>query len=262
MPVAVINQTTIYYRWSGISDAPVLVLAHSLGASQAMWLRQEQALGERYRLLLYDQRGHGQSGTPHGPYSIEQFGMDLIVLLDHFNLTRVHFCGVSLGGMVGLWLAQKHPHRLSRLIVSNTAARIEDTTLLSSRMRTIEANGLNAIVNNVLERWFSPRFHLMNPDIVEAARSMLLATPVMGYIATSQAVCELDLRAGLANIQSHTLVITGQQDQATPPSWGRSIADCIPSARHVSLDAAHLANVEAADDFNREVLAFLSSADE
>ncbi len=259
MPFTLADHPRLFYRWSGTASRPVLVLSHSLGASQRMWKPQEQQLGEHFRLLLYDHRGHGQSQVPAGPYTIEQFGRDLIELLDHLRLAQVHFCGLSLGAMVGLWLAQNAPQRLGKLVVSNTAANIESTTLLAERVQKIQIDGLKSVADNVLARWFSDGFRADHPDVVRRSYRMLLKTSSEAYVATSQAVCQCDLRMRLQEIRTPTLVITGHYDLATPETWGKALVASISDARHVSLDAAHLSNVEAPAQYNRAVLEFLMS---
>ncbi len=264
MPELTINGVTLHYEWAGLpfeggeSGAPVLVLSHSLGASGAMWRHQVKAWGEHFSILLPDHRGHGRSSLPDGPYSIQDFGRDTLALLDALDLPRVRFCGVSLGGMTGLWLAQEAPERVERMAVCNTAARIEDPALLRERMVQIERDGLESIVEGVLERWFRPATRESQPGEIELARRMVLGTPAAGYAATGRAVCELDLREGLAGIEVPALVVAGRFDEATPPAWGQAIAKAIPEVRYEELEAAHLSNWDAADEFNEVVGRFLS----
>lgn len=247
----------LHYRWAGLENGPVLMLSHSLGTASDLWATQEATLGERYRLLLYDHRGHGESSTPPGPWTIADFGRDALGLLDQLVTGPVFFCGLSLGGMVGLWLAQHAPGRLRSLIVANTSAFTADPTLLRERLRTLENEGLGSIADNVLARWFTDRFCTEQPDVVAHFRSRLLATSLAGYRATAEAVCGLDLREGLSEIYTPVLVIMGQHDRAAPPAWGLAIAAAIPGAAQKSLDAAHLSNVEAAAAFDASTISFL-----
>ncbi len=249
------EQLSIHYRWAGQAQGPVLVLSHSLGTSSELWTPQLERLGLTFRLLLYDHRGHGQSGLPAGErWSIEDFACDLLALLDALGLERVGFCGLSLGGMVGLWLAQQHPDRLEWLVAANTAAYTEDPSLLEGRMEQIRQWGLESIADNVVERWFTAQFRASEGTTVDRFREMLCATPREAYLATSAAVCELDLRTGLSGIDLPTLVITGNADRATPPAWGQAIAQAVPLAGYRELPAAHLSNVEAAEAFTDTVL--------
>lgn len=249
------------YRWAGAAEGPVLVLAHSLGTTNAMWRGQLAALGKRFRLLLYDHRGHGVSELPPGPWSIGDFGRDVLGLLDHLGLDRVHFCGLSLGGMVGMWLAGNVPGRVSRLVLCNTAAVTEDPTLLRLRIAEVDRNGVQGIVESVLSRWFTEGFRGTQRDEVGYMRRMISATSPFAYAETSRVVLRLDLRAELERIIAPTLVVLGKQDQATPPEWNRAIAAAIRQAGVVELEAAHLSNIEARDAFNEAVLAFLVASD-
>lgn len=247
------------YRWAGRRDGPVLVFSHSLGTASDLWSSQEASLGNRFRLLLYDHRGHGESSAPEGEWTIDDFGRDALTVIEELAPEPVYFCGVSLGGMVGLWLARTAPDRLKRLVVANTSAFTEDPALLRGRLEEIERNGLESIAENVLDRWFTRDFRRSHPAVVERFRRRVLATPDASYIRTSEAVCNLDLRSKLGSIQRPTLVITGEFDEATPPAWGESIARAVPGASLASLRAAHLSNVEAASSFDEAVIRFLKA---
>lgn len=259
MPFADVGGFRLHHRWEGAGSGPVLLLSHSLGATSEMWRPQLAALGERFRVLLYDHRGHGQSGLPEPPWSIADFGRDALALLDHLKLSQVHFCGLSLGGMVGMWLAQNAPERIGRLVLCNTSARTEDPSLLRGRIAEVERGGMEPIVENILARWFTEEFHARHSSEVDTMRRMVRAASPLAYAATSHAVCDLDLRAGLDRIAAPTLVVIGGRDRATPPEWNRSIAAAIPGSETVELEAAHLSNIEAREAFNAAVLRFLNS---
>jgi 3-oxoadipate enol-lactonase len=169
-----------HHLQEGPEEAPVLVLSNSLGTTLEMWDEQAPALSERFRLLRYDHRGHGGSPVPPGPYKIEDLGRDVIALLDRLGVERFSFCGLSLGGMVGMWLASEAPERVERLVVCCTSARFAPDTF-DSRARTVRANGVGAIADTVVERWFTPAFREGRPQVVEWARRMLLETPAEGY---------------------------------------------------------------------------------
>jgi len=252
-----VDEADPWYRWSGRTDGPILVLSHSLGTDSGLWEWQEETLGRKFRLLLYDHRGHGRSGAPPGEWTIDDFGRDTLALIDRVAGEPVHFCGVSLGGMVGLWLASHAPERLDRLVVADTSAFTEDPSLLRARLARLKDAGLDSIADDVLSRWFTAAFREAHPERVERFRTKLLATSLESYRATSEAVCGLDLRDRLPSIRTPTLVITGRHDEATPPAWGEAIASAVPGAGLVTLDAAHLSNVEAAAAFDRAVRAFL-----
>ncbi|MGB0581714.1 MAG: 3-oxoadipate enol-lactonase [Limisphaerales bacterium] len=262
MPLFETENLRLFYRWEGRNDRPTLVLSHSLGCSCELWREQVAALGEHFRILLYDHRGHGRSESPEGEWSIDDFGCDLVKLLDHPQLEAVNFCGLSLGGMVGMWLAQNASDRIGKLVLCNTAAQTENPSLLQNRIRTIEEEGLAKIVGNVLERWFTMAFRQRQPARVAEFRSLLEATSDRSYAATSRAVCDLNLTAGLPDITHPALVIYGTHDTATPPSWNLAIAKAVRNARSVELPTAHLSNVEAAAEFNRVVLDFMSGSEQ
>ena len=249
----------LHFAWSGQEAGPVLVLSHSLGSDLSLWEENLSAWEEEFRILRYDHRGHGKSETPEGDWKIEDFGSDLVRLLDHLEVEEVLFCGVSLGGMVGLWVAENHPSRISRLVVANTSAYTEDPRLLECRIREVMSGGTKAIAEDVLEKWLTAEFREANPGTVERFRSTLWETSAEAYRKTSEAVCGLDLREGLSGIEIPVLVITGSFDQATPKEWGERIADQVPRARLRELTAAHLSNVERAEEFVAETLGFFRS---
>jgi 3-oxoadipate enol-lactonase len=248
------------YRFDGPADAPVLVLSHSLGCSVAMWEPQLAAFGERFRVLPYDHRGHGASPAPPGPYSIDEFGNDVVELLDSLGLERVRFCGLSLGGAVGIWLGAYAPERLERTVLCCTAARFATPEIWAERAATVRrAQSVEPLADAVMERWFTPEFRRDRPERVGEVRAMLVATPAEGYAASCDALAECDLRDVLARISVETLVVAGANDPATPPAQAEELVAAIPGSRlEVIADTAHLANIEQTDVFNRTILDFLA----
>ena len=247
----------IHYRWDGNSEGAALVLSHSLGANLDMWEPQVATLGRRLHLLRYDHPGHGESEARPGHATIADFGVDVLALLDQADLERVAFCGLSLGGMVGMWLGAHAPGRLTRLISSSAGARIADTTLLRGRIGTIRLQGLGAITDSVMNGWFTPGFRETNPQRVAWAKEMLLSTRAEAYAMTAETVCETDLRGELARVRVPTLVLYGSDDPSTPPAWNRAVQDGIAGATGKCLPGAHMLNVEAADAYSAAVLEFL-----
>lgn len=242
------------YRLEGPEDAPVLVMANSLGTTFRMWDEQAPALSERFRLLRYDHRGHGGSPVPPGPYGMDDLGRDVLALLDRLEIERASFCGLSIGGMVGMWVASEAPERIDRLVLCCTSARF-DPAAYNSRAETVRAEGVGVIADAVLERWFTPALHESRPDLVEWAGRMLRNTPVEGYAGCCEAIGGADLAGRLAEISVPTLVISGSDDPAAPVEKAEIIRDSIPGARLVVIEeAAHLANVEQPGAVTRAIL--------
>ena len=247
----------LHYELAGSANAPVLVLSNSLGTTMDMWLPQMPSFLEHFHVLRYDTRGHGLSAVSPGPYSIAQLGADVVALLDHLNIRRAHFCGLSMGGMTGIWLGAHAPERIERLVLCNTSAAIGVPEVWNTRIAKVRQDGMDAIVDNVLSRWFTPDFLTHAPAQVARVRTMLRNTSAQGYVANCAAVRDMDQRAALANIAAPTLVIGGKHDQATPPEHGELIARGIARARYAELNAAHLSNWETAQAFTQQVINFL-----
>ena len=240
------------HELDGPEGAPVLVLASSMGTTMAMWDPQLGPLSQRLRVLRYDHRGHGGSEVPDGPYRIEELGADLLGLLDQLGLDRVSFCGLSLGAMVGMWVAANAPGRIDRLALCCTAATVDGEVYLE-RAAKVRAGGTEAVAEEVLSRWFTPAFR--DHAQAERAAAMLRATPDEGYAGCCEALAAMDLRDGLARITAPTLVVAGAVDPATPPAKAQEIAAAIPGARlQVVPGAAHLANIEQPEQVTRLLL--------
>src|SRR5476651_2204930 len=240
MPYVVLNDIQLHYALDGDAHKPVLILSNSLGTTLDMWLPQLESFSRHYRVLRYDTRGHGNSTVTPGPYSTAQLAGDVIALMDHLQIAQAHFCGLSMGGQTGMWLALHHPKRLRRLVLSNTAAYIGPPA--------------DAIVS----RWLTPEFARQHPRNVEHLLAMLKATPPVGYAAGCIAVRDADLREQVRKIAAPTLIISGSADLPTPPPDGRYLQQQIAGARYVELAAAHLSNQECVDEFNDAVLEFLA----
>ncbi|WP_165949758.1 3-oxoadipate enol-lactonase [Micromonospora sp. KC207] len=229
----------------GPADAPVLLLGSSLGTSCAMWEPQVPALAERFRVIRYDHLGHGRSAAPAGPYTLDLLGRELLRTLDALDLPWVHYAGLSLGGMVGMWLAAHAPDRVRRLALLCTSASLGPPEQWRERAATVRAAGLPAIADAVVARWFTPAFAATRPDVVAGYRAMLTATSPVGYAACCEAIAAMDLRGDLGRVGAPTLVVAGADDPATPVEHARQIAGRIPGARLAVVGAAaHLANVE------------------
>jgi 3-oxoadipate enol-lactonase len=254
---ATIDGARIRYRLEGPAGAPFLVLSNSLGTNLDMWKPQVAALTRRFRVLRYDSRGHGLSAVTPGPYSIDRLARDVVALLDQLQIDRAHFCGLSMGGMAGMWLGVHAPQRMDKLVLCNTAPRIGSAERWNTRIDAVNKGGVEAVADTLMELWFTPRFRRAAADTVRRMRSMLVATSAEGYVASCAAVRDMDQWAALPGMDRPTLIVTGAHDVVTPLAEGRRMAEVVPGAEQVELDAAHISNIEAADRFNAEVLAFL-----
>lgn len=251
------SSVRIHYQLDGDASLPVLVLSNSLGTNFDMWQPQMAALTRHFRVLRYDTRGHGQSAVTEGPYAIAQLGGDVIALLDHLGLQRVHFCGLSMGGITGMWLALHHADRLDKLVLCNTAAYIGPPENWTNRAAAVERDGVASIAAAVVDKWLTPDFAAQQPELVQQLRAMLSATDARGYAANCLAVRDADLRADIGRITTPTLVIAGSGDIPTPPADGRYLAETIPGTQYVELYAAHLSNLQQVDGFSQAVVKFL-----
>lgn len=244
--------TALHHRITGADDAPVVLMGPSLGTNLNMWDLQ-LPLRDRLRLVRYDHRGHGGSPTPPGPYEIADIGRDVVALMDELEIERASHCGVSLGGMVGMWLAINLPERIERLVLICTAAHMPPATKWQERAaKVLDAGSTEPIADAVTERWLTPRFAAEHPEVRADLRAMLTATPADGYAWCCGAIERLDLRDELPRITAPTLVISGADDAATPVDKQAEIAAVVPAARHeVVASAAHVAPVEQPDPINR-----------
>ncbi|GAA1847951.1 3-oxoadipate enol-lactonase [Asanoa iriomotensis] len=232
------------YEAVGPASAPVVVLGSSLGTTRAMWAPQVASLSADFRVVAYDHRGHGASPVPPGPYAIEDLGRDVLGLLDHLGLDRVHYAGLSLGGMVGMWLAAHAPDRIDRLALLCTSAHLPPASGWHDRAATVRSAGMAAIADAVVARWFTPVFPA---DDAAAFSKALVAIDPDGYASCCEAIAAMDLRPVLGWITAPTLVIAGDADPATPPAHAQTIVDGVGAAMVVIPGAAHLANVERPD---------------
>jgi 3-oxoadipate enol-lactonase len=251
------------YEWDphppGRSDAPVIVFTGSLGTDLTMWQTQSERLGARFRTLRYDVRGHGASEAPPGPYSIADLGADLIALMDRLEIERASLCGLSIGGMISMWVAAHAPERVERLVLCCTSAQLGPPEAWHQRVAAVRAGGIEAIADAVLARWFTPGFASEHPEVIEGMRARLIATPREGYIGCCEAIAAMDLTGDLPRVTAPTLVLAGEEDLATPPEHGRRIASLIPGAQFQTLSpAAHIATVERPDLTTAMILRFLS----
>ena len=243
----------------GPPEGPVLVLSPSLGTGHAMWEPQVASLTERFRVMRYDPRGHGRSPVPPEPWEIADLAEDVVRLLDRHGVEKAHYCGLSLGAMTGIALAANHPDRVDRLVLCSTTAQFPSPQPWTERAETVRTKGTAAIADAVVERWLTPDFAAAHPQTVAELKSMIEQTPDEGYAACCGAIARMDLRDSLPRITAPTLVISAEQDPATPPEFLQRLAAAIPDARlEVLSPAAHLANIEQPEAWTEFVLGHLN----
>jgi 3-oxoadipate enol-lactonase len=259
VPFVEAGDLRVHYALTGRIDVSVLVLSNSLGTNFSMWDTQLPALEKEFRVLRYDTRGHGETAAPPGPYSLEQLAGDVVRLLDALGIDRVHFCGLSLGGMIGMWLGLHQAKRLRKLVLANTAARIGTRESWTARMEQAQTGGMKTIAATVIQRWFTAEFRTRSAQAVASAQRMIENTPPGGYAGCCAAIRDTDLCEAISAISVPTLVIAGAKDPATLAADGRFLRDQIPGAQYQELETAHLSNLEAPGPFASAVIRFLTS---
>jgi 3-oxoadipate enol-lactonase len=259
MPFATLPNVAIHYQLSGDASLSPLILSNSLGADFSMWDAQAPVFAQRFRLLRYDMRGHGKSSSPPPPYAVPDLAADLLALADSVGFDKFNFCGLSVGGMIGMHLALHAPKRLKKLVLCNTAAKIGTDTMWNARIEVARTQGMGEIAKLTPPRWFTPEFQSAHPEKVAAALRVVEALNPQGYIGGCCAVRDFDARAEITNLRVPTLVLSGTHDPATPPADGRFLAEHIPGARYVEVNASHISSVEAPSRVTEEVLSFLTT---
>ena len=259
MPLAHVNGTSLNYRMEGPERGPVVMLSNSLASNLGMWDPQISALvGTGYRVLRYDGRGHGQSAATVGPYTMEMLTADAVGLLDALGLKKVHFCGLSMGGMVGQMLGTHYADRLISLVLCDTATQLPPPEMWDKRMEAARAKGMGGLADAFIDRWFTKAGQARLQAEVVKVRQMILDTPVEGFCACCSAIRSMDQRESIRAISTRTLVLVGEQDPGTPVSEAEFIHQRIASSElRVISDAAHFVNVEQASIFNDTLLTFL-----
>jgi 3-oxoadipate enol-lactonase / 4-carboxymuconolactone decarboxylase len=261
LPFLTVNNIRSFYRLEGQSGAPVLVLSHSIGTDHAMWTPQVADLLPYFQVLRYDTRGHGASDAPKGEYTMEELGRDVLGLADALGIAKFAFCGLSLGGAIGQWLALDAPERLTALVLANTSAQLGPPANWDARRKTVLENGMKAIVDMALGRFFSAETLARGDVYANSVRSVLLGTDPAGYAGCCSALRDVDNRKVLGKIKVPTLVVVGDKDVSTPwEGHGEVLAKEIPGAKAARLPAAHLSNLERPRSFNAALFEFLLNA--
>jgi 3-oxoadipate enol-lactonase len=238
-------------------DKPVLLLSNSLGTRLEMWDPQMPAFAAAFRVVRYDKRGHGESEVKVGPTSFARLTRDAVELLDHLSIAKADWCGLSMGGMSGMWAGTHHRARFDRIALCNTGACMPTADMWNQRIALVKAQGLAPLIPTIVDRWFTKRFQEADKAAVAGVVAMLNTTPAEGYAACSAAIRDMDQREAIRSITNPVLVISGTHDGSTPPEKGREIAAAIPNAKYVELDAAHLSNIEQEQAFTAAVMDFL-----
>lgn len=244
-----VSPVAVHHVEAGPPGAPAVVLLNALGSTLEIWDRQVDALAERHRVVRFDLRGHGRSPVPAGPYALADLGGDVVALLDRLGVERAALCGVSLGGMVAMWLAAHAPERVDRLVLCCTSARMGPPDAMRERAAVARTQGTAALADAVAARWLTPAYAAEHPAQLRRLRDMIAATPDEGYAGCCEAIATMDLDGALERIAAPTLVIAAADDPSTPPDHGARIARRVPGARMtVVAHAAHLAQIEQADE--------------
>ncbi|CAM5458145.1 3-oxoadipate enol-lactonase 2 OS=Afipia felis OX=1035 GN=catD_3 PE=4 SV=1 [Afipia felis] len=257
MAIIEVDGCAINVQVDGRKDAPPLMFSNSMGCSLEMWQPQMAALTQKFRVIRYDRRGHGKSAMSNVGYSVERFGKDAIAILDHLGVTKTHWCGISLGGVVGQWMAATAPERIDRLVLSNTTSYVADPTNWLNRIKAIQESGLASIADAVLAGWLTEEFRQHHPDVVTSLREALVSTDLGAYAGCCATLSRLDQRELLPLIGNPTLIIAGEYDKSTPIPAAELLKSRIPDTRMEIIKAAHISNIEAAGRFNELVLSFL-----
>lgn len=259
MPVLKQPDVNINYQTFGDRQKPALLFSNSLGTNYSMWQAQIDYFQQNYFVICYDTRGHGQSSAPQGPYSIEQLGQDVIALLDHLAIEKANFCGISMGGLTGQWLAVHYPQRFHHVIICNTAAKIGQESAWLDRASLVREQGLDSIAATAASRWFTERFIQSQAATVEILSQHLAAGSAEGYASCCEALAKADLREAIKSINIPVLIVAGNFDPVTTVADAKAMQAAIPASKIFAIDASHISNVEAATDFNTAVAQFIAA---
>lgn len=258
MPFLDLPSHRMHYQIDGGHDRPWLVFCNSLGTDLTMWDPQIAGLSQQFRILRYDRRGHGLSDAPPAPYAIGDLGGDVLALMAALGIEKAHFCGLSIGGLTGLWLAQNAAQHFDRMVLCATAAKIGTAESWQARARDVAQSGLAPLRAATAERWFTPAFTAQAPAQVDDILTRFTATTREGYIGCCAALAAADLRAGLADITLPVMTIAGQDDPVCPPADLEQIARNVQQGQSLALSGRHIVNIEAAAAFNQALAAFLT----
>ena len=254
------NGININYQIDGPDNAPWIVFSNSLATTTAMWDEQAATLKNSYRVLRYDQRGHGSTDAPAGRYAFDTLLADAIALLDALSIKKAHFAGLSMGGATALGLAERHPDRFERIIVCDSPCQStpQSSQQWEERIAVAQKQGIAALVEPTLSRWFPPEILAKNPPHIDKVRAMIRATPVSGFIGCAAALADHDYAAAVARVKCPVLFLVGEKDAPAPAM--RKLHEKLPGSRYVELPGAgHISNMDRPAEFNRAVADFLGA---
>ncbi|MDM1486679.1 MULTISPECIES: 3-oxoadipate enol-lactonase [Acinetobacter] len=257
MPTFTSNDAQINYQTFGDAAKPALIFSNSLGTNFKMWQAQIDFFQQDFFVICYDTRGHGASSAPQGPYSIDQLGQDVVNLLDHLNIEKAAFCGISMGGLTGQWLAIHRPERFNQVVVCNTAAKIGQEQAWNDRAALVREQGLQPIASTAASRWFTEPFIQSNATVVNNLQNDLAAGSAEGYASCCEALAKADVREQLKDITVPVLVVAGQQDPVTTVADGQFMVERITNSQLFEINASHISNVELPNEFNQAVKQFI-----
>jgi 3-oxoadipate enol-lactonase len=260
MPIAHLNGTDIFYVTQGNPAKPGIVFSNSLGTDHSMWQAQADALSADFYVIRYDTRGHGKSASTKGPYQLAQLGQDVVDLLDFLHLKKAHFCGLSMGGVIGQWLGINAGNRINQLVLANTAAKVGTCEGWLNRADTVRLDGLKSIAESAAARWFSPVFIAQQASTVTALTKHLAAENAEGYASCCEALAYADLREEIETITNPTLIIAGQYDPVTTVADAVFMQARISDSQSVVLAASHISNIEAEHAFTQAIASFFRSS--
>ena len=243
----------------GGENKHVLMLSNPMGTNLHFWDPQIPALARHFQVVRYDSRGAGASIANQGPYSVEGLGRDALAIIDALGLARVHWLGLSMGSIVGLWLLVHARERIGRAVLAGTAAQIPGPDLWNKRIQSARESGMNDVAIAAAGRWFTKTFRDANPEKVERVMEMVRTTPLHGYLAACAAVRDMDQREAIRSITNKVLVIAGRHDLSTPPGMGALVASSIEGAEFITLEASHMSNIEDEANFTKAVIDFLTA---
>ncbi|WP_286833196.1 MULTISPECIES: 3-oxoadipate enol-lactonase [Acinetobacter] len=259
MPTFTSNDAQINYQTFGDAAKPALIFSNSLGTNFKMWQAQIDFFQQDFFVICYDTRGHGASSAPQGPYSIDQLGQDVVNLLDHLNVEKATFCGISMGGLTGQWLAIHRPERFNQVVVCNTAAKIGQEQAWNDRAALVREQGLQPIASTAASRWFTEPFIQSNATVVNNLQNDLAAGSAEGYASCCEALAKADVREQLKDITVPVLVVAGQQDPVTTVADGQYMVDRIANSQLFEINASHISNIEQPEAFNQAVQEFIAA---